>query len=326
MALSLSEANKLTRDFVFAGIVEETVEEDSVLGLIPFENVTGTQVVWNRENSLGADSQYIQPSEEIAESTPTWSKQTQTLSILADRAEFDNFLLQTKSDLQSVEMAIVASKAKQMLRKFMNTLYYGVATGGTSSAFAGFHNLVSTSSPDMTVAEGSGSTGSAGQLNNLTELISLVKPGRPDALIMNRAMLRRLSSPYISNVQYNLDKNTFGDFLQAFAGIPIFVSDWITQTETISGGAFSAETGGATTTIFAVKFGKDSRVVPNTGSIFNNNGVLGIQSGGLKIGAAHELEKKDGFTRKLTWYHSLILGSNLSLARMDGITDAAWTV
>jgi len=326
MAVSLSEANKLTRDYLFAGIVEETVEEDAVFARLPFENITGVQAVWNRESSLGGESQYVQPNEEITESTPTWSKQSQTLSILADRAEFDNFLMQTKSDVQNVEDAIVASKAKQMLRKFADTFYYGVASGGSSNAFAGLHNIVSTSSPDMTVAGGSSATGAPGSLAALNSLISLVKPGRPDALAMNRNLHNRLSTPYVANVQYNISPDNFGTMLANYSGIPLLITDYLTQTETISGSAFAAKTGGATGSIFGIKFGNDARALPGTGNVFNNNGLLGLQAGGLRVGEAIDLHNKDGFTRKLTWYHTLIQGSTLSLARYDGLTDAAWTV
>ena len=86
MALPLAQADLLTIDALMAGIVEETVEEDALLSNLPFETISGyKQVSWNRESTLGAESQYIQPNEEIGESSPTFSNQTQTLSILADR-------------------------------------------------------------------------------------------------------------------------------------------------------------------------------------------------------------------------------------------------
>jgi hypothetical protein len=328
VALTLTNANYLANNAIMAGIVEETVEEDPLLEHLPFETMSGfRQIEWNREDSLGAESQYIEPNDEIAESSPTWSNQTTTLSILADRIELDNFLVTTKDSIQSVEAAALASKGKQMMRKFHDTFYYGTAKGGSSSAFAGLHNLVSTSSPDMTVYQGSdATTGAAGTLGNLNTLIAKIKPGRADALIMNRNMLRRLSAPYIGNVQYNMNKDNFGDYLQSYSQIPILVSDYLVQTETISGSAFSAKTGGVTTTIFALKFGRNARSVPGAGRVFNNDGLLGIQAGGMEVAARHPLEKKDGFTRLLTWYHTVILGSNLSLARLDGINDGAFTV
>ena len=305
-----------------AGIVEETVEEDGLLGILPFEDLSGfKQVAWNRESTLPAESQYIAVNEEIQESAPTWSNQTQTLKILADRIEIDKFLSTTKDGIQSVVASAVASKGKQMLRKFHDTFYYGSNTSN-GNEFDGLHSLLASA---MTIEQGSGSSGAAGTLTELTQLITTIKPGKADALLMNRNMWRRLSVPYIGNVIYNIDKSTIGDMVPDYGGIPINVTDWITQTETVSGGSFSAKLGGATSTIFAVKMGRDARSVPGTNGIFNNNGLLGIQSGGLEMGVPHPLEKKLGFSIQLSWFHTMILGSTLSLAGYTGLTDAALT-
>jgi hypothetical protein len=178
----------------------------------------------------------------------------------------------------------------------------------------------------MVVAEGSSATGSGLSLQNLDQMHALIKPGRPDALIMNRTMLRRLSAPYIANVQFNITKDSLGDFLPDYSGIPIAVTDFITQTETISGSTFSAKTGGATTSIFAVKFGRGAGTHVGSDRVFNNDGVLGVQGGGMRVFPPHQMEKKSGWSIIVEWYVTVILGSQLSLARIDGITDAAATV
>ena len=323
MALPLAQADFLTHDQIMAGIVEETVEEDALFNYLPFEDLNGyKQVAWNRESTLPAESQYIGVNEEVAESTPTWSQQTDTLRILADRIEIDNFLASTKDAVQSVVAAAVASKGKQMMRKFHDTFYYGSSSSNANS-FDGLHSLLASA---QTIENGSSTTGAAATLTELTQLATTIKPGSADVLLLNRNMQRRLSVPYISNVHYNIDKASIGDLVPDYAGIPLVITDWLTQTEALSGGSFSAKTGGATSTIFAVKFGRDARVVPGTNGVYNNNGILGLQSGGMQIGAPHPLERKLGFSIQLHWYHTLILGSTLSLAAYTGLTDAAITV
>lgn len=321
MALPLAQADFLTHDLVMAGIVEETVEEDALFNYLPFEDLNGyKQVAWNRESTLPAESQYIGVNEEVAESTPTWSQQTDTLKILADRLEIDNFLASTKDAVQSVVGAAVASKGKQMMRKFHDTFYYG-SSSTDSNTFDGLHSLVGSAADKLSI-EGNGT---APTLAELTDLATTIKPGSADALFMNRQMHRRLSNPYISTVTYNLDKSSIGDMVPDYAGIPIVVTDWITQTEGLSGSTYSDKTSGVTTTIFAVKFGRDARVVPGTNGVYQNNGILGLQSGGMQIGAPHPLERKLGFSIQLHWYHTLILGSTLSLAAYTGNTDATLT-
>ena len=323
MALPLAQADLLTIDALMAGIVEETVEEDALLSNLPFETISGyKQVSWNRESTLGAESQYIQPNEEIGESSPTFSNQTQTLSILADRVELDNFLVTTKDAVQSIEAAVIASKGKQMMRKFHDTFYYG-STSSDANAFNGLHSIVSSS---LTIENGSGGSGAAGSLAELTQLLTTVKPGRADVIIMNRNLHRRISTPYISNVQFNIDHQTIGNLLTDYGEIPIMVTDYLKQTETLSGGSFASKTGGATGTIFAVKWGRSARSVPGANGVYNNDGILGIQACPMQVGGPIELSDKLGFARKMSWYHTVIQGSTLSLAAYTGLTDAAFTV
>ena len=55
MSFLLAQADFLTTNDLQAGISEETVEEDNLLRMLPFEDIAGfQQVEWNRENSLGS--------------------------------------------------------------------------------------------------------------------------------------------------------------------------------------------------------------------------------------------------------------------------------
>ena len=51
MAMSQVEAAKLTNDVLLAGVIETIVSESSVLQLLPFEEVLGTAITYNRENA-----------------------------------------------------------------------------------------------------------------------------------------------------------------------------------------------------------------------------------------------------------------------------------
>ena len=323
MSFLLTDADYLSRAKVFPGVSETVVEEGPILNYQPFEGLDGhTQVSYNRENSLGIDSQFYNPNEEVTESAPTYTNVTDTLKIMRDREEIDHFLYTTKGAVQAVLPTQIASLAKRMWRRWNRNYYYGNKSNNAKQ-FDGLHALVSTSGPDQSVAEGSGATPGALSLANLSIIISLVKPGKPDALLMNRNMLRRLSEPYIANVGYRFDKNTFGDFISQFAEIPIIVDDFINQVETPASGDFSSELGSTSTSIFAIKFGRGSRQIPGTGNVFNVDGVLGIQDAPMQIRPPHDMEKKDGVSILARWYSSLILGSPYSLSRLGGISDAA---
>jgi hypothetical protein len=323
MAMTLTNANNLTVEDLFRGVVEATLEEDELFNLLPFETIPGfKQFTYNKEGNLPAESQWIGPNDEVDESAPDFTQVTNTLKILADRIELDTFLVETKNAIQSVESANLASKSKMMMRRAMDSFYYGSTTTDPNQP-NGLHNLVSTSSPDMVLAEGSSATGAALSISNLVALADLVKPGRPHVFAMPKAIRARLSAPYINNVNFNIDAGNFGNLLGGFGSIPIMVTDFLVMTETISGSTFSAKTGGATGSIFAIQFGRQSRVVPGANEVFNNDGLIGVMGNNLTVGPRLPLTKKIGFTRQMWWWLDFILSSDFSLARLDGITDAA---
>ena len=58
MALTKVEAAKLTQDLLLRGVIETIVKESSVLQLLPFMEVTGTAVTYNREATMPAATFY----------------------------------------------------------------------------------------------------------------------------------------------------------------------------------------------------------------------------------------------------------------------------
>lgn len=58
MAMTKVEAAKLTNDLLLRGVVETIVKESSVLQLLPFMEVTGTSVTYNREATMPAATFY----------------------------------------------------------------------------------------------------------------------------------------------------------------------------------------------------------------------------------------------------------------------------
>jgi hypothetical protein len=84
----------------------------------------------------------------------------------------------------------------------------------------------------------------------------------------------------------------------------------MTQTETISGNAYATKAGGACSSIFAVRFGE-------------GDGLIGIENGGIDTEVWEKLEAKDASRTRIKWYVGTALYSPLSIARIDGVTDAA---
>ena len=117
MAMTKAEAAKLTNDLLVRGVIETIVKESQVLALLPFMEVTGTAVTYNREATMPAASFY-DVGDTWTESTPTFTQIQATLKILGGDADVDNFLQATYADPNDIEAEVIASRAKAIAHKF----------------------------------------------------------------------------------------------------------------------------------------------------------------------------------------------------------------
>lgn len=304
MALSLTEAAKLSNDVVLQGVVETIVKESRVLDVLPFIEMVGNALTYNRENAM-ATAAFFDVGDSWSESTPTFTQVSTTLKILGGDADVDQYIATTRSNVQDIEAAVLELKAKAVAHEFEDEFIYG-DTAVDAKGFDGLHKLCVSG---QQVHMGTGTTPAALSLKKLDEAIDLVRPGKPDFLMMSRrtrrgisAYARALTSPV------HFEAGDFGRRLMYYDGIPVIESDFITDTETIASATFSAKTGGASTSIFAVKVGE---------------GLLaGLTNGGIQVENVGALETKDARRWRCKWYVSLALFSTLALARIDGISAA----
>ena len=306
MAITLAEASKLSNDVLLKGVIETIITESQLLRHLPFIDIVGNGLTYNQENALPTAGFYS-PGDTWTESTPTFTQQTATLTILGGDADVDEFLRQTRSNLQNLKGIVTELKSKAVGRAFEDNAIYG-DTSINAKAFNGFHKLMPTA---QKIHAGSGSTPAAGSIRKLKALTRLVLPGGPQFLIMSRTTLDNLSDYAERNESpIRFMRGDFGVPTPTFKAIPIITTDWILQTESISSADFSLKTGGTGTTIFAARFGEGE--------------LAGCQNGGVNTKDLGDLETKDATRTRIKWYVSMALFRTLALARYDGITDAAW--
>jgi len=306
MAMTLTEASKLSTDVLLQGVIETIITESQLLQHLPFIDIVGNGLTYNQENSLPSAGFYG-VGDTWTESTPTFTQQTASLAIMGGDADVDEFLRKTRSNLQNLKSIVTELKSKAVSRTFEENFIYG-DTSVNAKAFNGLHKLMPTA---QKIHAGSGATPAAGSIRKLKQLTRLVLPGGPQFLMMSRATLDNLSDYAERNespIRFAVD--AFGKPIGSFKGTPIITMDFILQTELLSGGDFSASTGGTGTSIFAVRFGEGE--------------LAGCQSGGINVKDLGDLETKDATRTRIKWYVSAALFRTLSLARYDGITDAAW--
>lgn len=294
MALTLAEAAKLSNDVLLTGVIETVLFDSPILQVLPFVEIVGNGLTYNRENAAAAAS-FWDVGDTWTESTPTFTQLTATLKILGGDADVDNFLRATRSNLQDLEGAVVQPKAKAVSQKFDDTFVNG-DTASDAKAFDGIDKLtISGQSVSM------GTNGGTLTLEKLDEVIDKVKGGRPDLLLMSKRSRRKLNSLARNGNFVQTDRNQFGQMVHYYDGIPLGVSDWISDAKTVG-------TSSDCSTIYAFQGGEGA--------------VSGLTSpGGLQVERVGSLETKDASRLRVKWYASLAVFSSLKLARLTGVRD-----
>ena len=145
-----------------------------------------------------------------------------------------------------------------------------------------------------------GVNGGSLTLDKLDELVDQVKGGKPELLLMSRRS-RRIVTKLARNSGSLLetDRDEFGQMLQFYDGIPIGVSAYIADNQTVG-------TSTDCSTVYAFQMGEGA--------------LSGLTApGSLQIERVGSLETKDATRTRIKWYTSLALFNALKLARLTGV-------
>ena len=293
MALTLAEAAKFSNDIMLSGVIETIIKDSPILQRMPFIEIVGNGLTYNRENAAPTAS-FFDVGDTWTESTPTFTQLTVTLKIMGGDADIDNFLIATRSNVQDLQGAVVLLKAKAVRQLFETTFVTGDATANPKS-FDGLDKLT-----DAGQSLSMGANGGSLTLDKLDELVDQVKGGKPELLLMSRRS-RRIVNKLARNSGSLLetDRDEFGTMLTFYDGIPIGVSDYISDAQTVG-------TSTDCSTVYAFQMGEGA--------------LSGLTApGGLAIEQVGSLETKDASRTRIKWYSSLALFNALKLARLTGV-------
>lgn len=293
MALTLAEAAKLSNDIVLQGVIETIIQDSPILQALPFIEITGNGLTYNRENAAPTAA-FFDVGDTWTESTPTFTQITATLKIVGGDADIDNYLLTTRSNIQDLQSAVIGLKAKAVRTKFEDTFVNG-DTAVDSKSFDGIDKLTTGGQ-----AISMGTNGATLTLAKLDELIDLVKTGRPQLLLMSKRTRRTLNNLARSSGGFlETDRNEFGQMVQYYDGVPVGVSDYISDAKTVG-------TSTDCSTIYAMQMGEGA--------------LAGLTApGGLTIETIGSLETKDATRTRVKWYVTMALFNTLKLAKLTGV-------
>ena len=294
MALTLAEAGKLSNDVLLQGVIETVIKDSPVLQTLPFIEIVGNGLTYNRERTAPTVGFYG-VGDTWSESTPRFTQLTATLSILGGDADVDNYLLTTRSNIQDLEAAVVQLKARAMQHTFEDTFING-DTDTDSDSFDGI-DVLATGDQALSM----GANGGTLTLDKLDELIDAVQGGKPDMILMSRRTRRTLNALARgagSGIVVS-DRDELGQMVQYYDGVPIGVNDWISDTQTVG-------TSSDCSTIFAYQAGE--------------GGLVGLTSpGGMQVERVGSLETKDARRTRMKWYVGMALFNAAKLAKLEGV-------
>lgn len=305
MALTLLEASKLNSgNAVRSAIIELYARSSDLLNALPFTNIAGNALKYNREETLpGVGFRGV--NEGYTEGTGILNPVVEVLAIAGGDLDVDKFILDTMGqDQRSVQEAMkVKALALRWTKEFIK--------GDNESDPKVISGLQARITGSQLISAGSTANGAALSLSKLDELIDLVD--NPTHLIMNKTMRRRLSAAARTAsvggyITYELD--AFGRRVSKYNDIPILIADKDNTNTDILGFTEAASSGTSTaTSIYAVSMGDE--------------GVVGIQNGDIDARDLGEIEAKPALRTRVEWYAGVAIYKGRAAARLRHIGDLA---
>jgi hypothetical protein len=299
MPLLLAESAKLSNDLVQRGVIETILDESPMLRVMPFLEVEGNSFKYNQELALGGAAFY--PVNGVwTEGSATFTQKTAGLAILGGDADTDNFIQRSRSNLNDQRAIQTVLKAKDVARKWESTVLYGDSSADPN-AFDGLSTLITTSGNSgqvITPAAGGGAL----TLALVDQLIDLVRGGKPDCLLTTRKQRRKLKALLTASAHYvESGESSFGRNVMHYDGIPVLVSDFLTDTEAADNG-----TGNTFSSLWALHFSPA-------------DGLTGLTNGGIEAIDIGPLETKDASRVRIRWYVGQALLRDSAVGRLRGL-------
>ena len=328
MGNTLIELEYLSTDALRKGIIDTIINESPLLARMPFQTISGNAYKYNLETALAGASWYS-VGDTWVPSEPTWGQRTAELTILGGDADVDQFIQKTRTD-QNIEGAVIEMKAKAIANEFEKQAILGATTtAAQDNSMKGLLRLLAECESDSTVdldapnnAQVMVANAASGALtlDLLDELIDKIKPGKPDILLMSRRMRRKLNAlARATGTTLRVQQDAWGKFISIYDEIPVLINDHIPNniqdgtTSVLTIASYDPTTTRASgydnSIIFALKFGED--------------GVCGLQNGGLETEYLGTLESKNAKRTRIKWYCGMACYSTLKIAGMINVLDTA---
>jgi hypothetical protein len=307
MALTLVEAAKLeTGDTVRSAIIEMYAGSSDILMNLPFTDIQGNALKYNRESSLPGIG-FRGVNEAYTSSTGVLNPLTEALVIAGGELDVDTFIVQTMGMNQRAvqEQMKVRGLGLAWTKKFIK--------GDSSADPREFDGLQKRITGGQLIAAGATANGTPLSLAKLDEAIDQTL--NPTHLLMNKAMRRRLTQAARDNTIggfISYDKNAFGQTVTKYNDLLILIVDLDNDGVSILPFTEAATSGTATaTSIYVLSMG---------------DGMLsGIQNGGMQVEDLGKMQTEPKYRTRVEWFNGICIMHGRAATRLYSIADAAIT-
>ena len=319
MAITLTEAAKLSTTDLQKGVLETFVQTSPVLDRIPMLEIEGNAYAYNSEATLpGVEFRAVNGS--YSESTGTVNQKSETLAILGGDADVDRFIQQTRSNLNDQRATQTAMKVKAISYKFQDTFINGDSSTDANS-FDGLKKRLTGNQVIDAATNGLPVVGSSNAdihtfLDKLDELLAAVPGinGTNGAIYANAKIIRKIASA-LRHVGLDtvLMEDITGKRAIQWNGIPILdlgttaassPVDILPLTETQG-------TSNVSSSIYAVKFGADE----------GDQAVTGLTNGGVQVEDLGQLQSKPAYRTRIEFYCGMAVFGGKAAARLKGVLN-----
>ena len=318
-SITLAESAKLALDMLVAGVIEDVITINQFFQVLPFDNIDGNSLKYNRENVLGGvgvagvgdtigsgDSNPLTGGSGEGKDAASFTEIFSGLTTILGDAEVNGLIQATRSGDGNDQTGVqISSKAKHAGRLYQHMLVNGTGAG---DQFTGLLNLCADAQKVTSATDGQ--VLSFLILDNVIDLVT-AKDGQCDFLMMNarerrayRVLLRGLGGAAIMETV----ELPSGEEVMSYSGVPVFRNDYVPITQT-QGSSTNASS------IIAGTLDDGSR----------SNGIAGLtasEQAGMHVTDVGEAQAKDEHIWRVKWYAGLANFSEKGLAVAPGIVPA----
>ncbi|MCF0087159.1 MULTISPECIES: major capsid protein [unclassified Streptomyces] len=315
MAVTLTEAAKLSQTQLQRGVIETFIQESPILDRIPLMDIEGNAFGYNEEATLPGVA-FRSVNEAYTESTGTFNQKTESLVILGGDADVDRFIVRTRGNLNDQRAAQTRMKVKAAAYKYQDTFFNGDVSVD-AKAFDGLKKRLTGAQVIDTATNGMGPVAGGHDFFDVLDAGIAAVPGinaSNGAIYANAGVIARIKSSArrLGGVEMVREALT-QKMVATYNGIPLLDPgstaagvSILPQTET------QGSATGTSASIYIVKFGQDE----------GDQAVTGLTNGGVQAYDLGELQEKPAYRTRVEFYCGMAVFGGKAAARIRGVLNA----